>query len=68
MPPGKQQGRFLTKLEVIPRKLPFFIVWQLSGINENVVIPFTGLNDLPPHLVLGFLQGRDSSYSMFLKS
>lgn len=50
-----EQGRFLTKLEVIPGKLPFFIVWQLSGINEDVVIPFTGLDDLPPHLVLGFL-------------
>lgn len=55
MPPGKKQGRFLTKLEVIPGKLPFFIVWQLSGIDKDVVIPFTGLNDLPPHLVLGFL-------------
>lgn len=55
MPPGKQQGRFLTKLEVIPRKLPFLVVWQLSGIDKDVVIPLTGLNDLPPHLVLRFL-------------
>ena len=52
---GGQQGRFLTKLEVIPGKLPFLIVWQLSGINKDVVIPFTGLNDLPPHLVFRFL-------------
>lgn len=63
----KQQGRFLTKLEVIPGKLPFLIVWQLSGINKDVVIPFTGLNDLPPHLVLRFLQGRDSSQSLLLE-
>lgn len=55
MPPGKQQGKFLTKLEVVPWKLPFFIVWQLSGIDKDVIIAFTGLNDLPPHLVLGFL-------------
>lgn len=55
MPPGKQQGRFLTKLEVIPGKLPFLVVWQLSGIDKDVVIPLTGLNDLPPHLVLRFL-------------
>lgn len=61
-PPGKQQGRFLTKLEVVPWKLPFFIVWQLGGINEDVIIALTGLDDLPPHLVLGFLQGRGSSY------
>lgn len=55
---AKKPEGFLTKLQVVSGELPLPIVWQLGGVNKDVVIAFAGFNDLPPHLVFGFLRGR----------
>lgn len=48
----------LTKLQFVSWKLPLVIVRQLSGVNERVVVSFSGLNDLPAHFVSWFLEAR----------
>lgn len=47
-----------TKAELVSRKLPFVVVWQLSGVNKGVVVSVSAFDDLPTNLIFWFLQKK----------
>lgn len=47
-----------TDTQFLSRKLPFGVIWQLGGVNIDVVVAMDTLNHLPLDLELRFLFGE----------
>lgn len=65
-----------TKAKLLSRKLPLQVIWQLEGVDVDVVVSINALNDLPLNLELWFLwkfgkkrltpRGTGTTYSSLL--